>query len=93
MSNIIAIPVENFMAMQFNSVQLQAYYLRNYSNDTYLIPESEIQNFDYLSELISDDDLLNSTAENEFNDKYSRYIVEGNLYSTKLYINENIFDK
>lgn len=68
--------------------QLKAYYLRNWEDETYLVPEEHAKAFDKLIEKIDNlnEGKTKDKAYDKFNTEYQEYKQEGDLYSTKLYI-------
>jgi hypothetical protein len=67
---------------------MKAHYFRSWDGEYFLVPEEHEKGFDELTAKLDserDQDKKEDLYE-EFNDKYYEYKQEGDLYTTKLFI-------
>lgn len=64
-------------------------YFRSDDGDNYIIPASEIKEFDKLRDQIEDEEDNDTRWDlyDKVSSLYSKYLVEGDLYEIELYVN------
>lgn len=73
-----------------NIPDLTAHYFRQFEGENYLVPESAIEGFDKICNKIDNEsnDKKKYKLYDDFNEWYQNYKCEGELYNTKLFIQD-----